>query len=323
MKISILRQAIPGPATGKCPTCSRRLPAYGGQCLCGYVIPQGGQEDVGLPDVQASPLGFRLAHISDLHIGSIAPDGLTAQDRLWMILEAAKQVEVDHLLISGDVSKVGKLEEMRACEETLTAGGYPASKRTVIPGNHDLQASMDLSIYQSIFPTPLPSIDELAPGLWVASLDSNAVALKDRSPLFARLVAPVQGRVGSRSLGILRRDLANKPGVKLLMLHHHLTRHPPEELNSRWDLYWGTRVGRKVLLDPVHDDTAVLQAARELGVSAIFHGHKHWYGQTGYRVGGLPVFNAGSTTLMPQPTFRVFDFKDGAWVAIHEIAMTL
>ena len=99
-------------------------------------------------------------------------------------------------------------------------------------------------------------------------------------------------------------------------------RHAPEDLSSRWDVAWGSRVG-KVLLDPVMDAAAVLGVARELEVTAILHGHKHWYGNTGYRVGGVPVFNAGSTTLMDRPRVRILDFAAGAWVGIHELQITL
>ena len=317
------RQPIPGPTSGVCPQCGRRLPAYGGQCLCGWLIPTDTTTGVWLDQVaERQPGTFRLAHLSDLHVGALGPHGLSARDRLYMILEAVRDVGTDHLLVTGDVSRVGLPEEMHAAEATLTAGGFPPSKRTVIPGNHDLQESMDLSIYEAHFTERTPCVKKLSEGVWLGAVDSNAVARQQRSLIFERLIAPVQGQVGDKSLAAIYEELSTKEGVKLLALHHHLARHAPEDLNSRWDVAWGTKVG-KVLLDPVIDAAAVLNLARELGISAIYHGHKHWYGKTGYRVGGVPVFNAGSTTLMERPRFRTFDFLGNQWVAIHEVQLTL
>lgn len=318
MLVTLRRQPIPGPTAGACAACGRLLPAYGGRCLCGAEAPSPALAPE--PGPERGPGVFRIGHLSDLHLGTALKDGLDARDRLVVVLEAARQVECDHLIVSGDLSRVGKWVEMEAAERTLTAGGFPAARRTVVPGNHDLQGTFDYQVYAAFFPEALPSVREVAPGVWIAAVDSNAVPRRDRSPVFERLIAPVQGQVGRESLQAIEAGLKGKPGVRLLVLHHHLARHAPEDLNSRWDVAWGTRVGR-VLLDPVIDAAAVLATAREVEVTAIFHGHKHWYGRTGYRVGGVPVFNAGSTTLMARPTFRVFDFEAGRWTGLHEVVV--
>ena len=323
MKVRLRRQHIPGPTQGLCPSCGRALPAWGGVCLCGWAIPPEPRDEPADVDELARREGiFRLAHLSDLHIGAHGPTGISAQDRLYMILEACESLGVDHVLVTGDLTRVGLPEEMHAAEATLNAGGFPVARRTVIPGNHDLQESGDLSVYEASFPERLPSVEEVAPGVWLAAVDSNAVARRDRSLVFERFIAPVQGLVGDDSLDFVRRGLAGKEGVRILALHHHLARHAPEDLSSRWDVALGSRMGR-VLLDPVLDAAAVLEVAREVGVDVILHGHKHWYGQTGYQVGGVPVFNAGSTTLMARPTFRLFDFEDRRWVAIFEAQLIL
>lgn len=317
-------QNIPGPVGGLCPRCPRQLPAYGGQCLCGYIIPSKAADPPPAPlEFAHDPDTFRIAHLSDLHLGFLGPDGLSVQSRLMLLLETAKKVGVDHLVVSGDVSRVGKREELQRAADTLTAGGFPPEMRTVIPGNHDLQGSKNLDWYLESFPGDLPSVREVFPGVHIAAVDSNAVERADRSIIFERYVAPVQGLVGEASLEAVERDLMGKDGVRLLVLHHHMARHPPEDIYNQFDLAWGsTRVGT-VLMEPVIDVAAVLAMARRTEITAILHGHKHWYVPSGYQVGGLPVFNAGAATLMKRPRFRYFDFRDGKWVGLYEVTLTL
>ena len=100
---------------------------------------------------------FRFAHISDLHLTSLedvkvsdllnkralgylswrlrrrrehAPEVLTA------LLRDLRQLTLDHIVITGDLTHVGLPSEFQQARQWLEALGAPTDV-TVVPGNHD------------------------------------------------------------------------------------------------------------------------------------------------------------------------------------------
>lgn len=320
MKLRTLQEPIPLPLPEmSCPACQRRRIPYVPSCFCGHLWeaePLLEQRPSSLPK-QAGV--FRLAHWSDLHLGSRAPDGLRVEVRLRSLLALLNDLGVDALLISGDLTRFGAVEELGQARALLAREGFEGERLVVVPGNHDIPRGQDASNFCQVFDVQFPNVRKLTEGLWVLSLDSNRL---DQRMLFERRWVPVRGRVGREALQQLRERVPVVEGEsRLLLHHHHLARLSPE---SRWyTVDERTFKADQRLMAPLLDSDEVLSFAHAMKVTATLHGHKHWYSRTGYRVGAIPVFNAGSLTRMIRPQFRLLDFRAGRWVGLQRVEVSL
>ncbi len=319
MRIRCIPELVPRPIPEEsCPACGRPRIPYVPRCICGHVHVDMTEEVT--PIIQGlrapKPTGtFRLAHWSDLHQGSRWPLGLDVAARLRNLLSALVQLEVDGLIVSGDLTQFGKPGELLEVRQHLEAFGFDARRRLVVPGNHDVARGTRNRDFEDVFEVSYPWVGEIGPGIAVVAFDSN---LLEERTLFERGWVNVRGRVGSEAMNMARTELETVPAeTRLLVLHHHLGRLPPERRWATFDEH--TFKVDQYLMAPLVDAGEVLAFAREAGVTAVLHGHKHWYSRTGYRVGALPVFNAGSVTLMRHPQFRLFDFRQGEWCALYRV----
>jgi 3',5'-cyclic AMP phosphodiesterase CpdA len=100
---------------------------------------------------------MRLLHISDLHFWHITfnPFRLAGKrlfgtaglilsrsrkfrmETMPAVLERVREVEPDHILITGDLTTTALDEEFRAARRALSALNCTPSSLTIIPGNHD------------------------------------------------------------------------------------------------------------------------------------------------------------------------------------------
>jgi 3',5'-cyclic AMP phosphodiesterase CpdA len=100
---------------------------------------------------------MRMVHISDLHFWHITldPRRLFSKRLLGMgnvllnrarsyrmssmpdLLDRIREVDPDHLLVTGDLTATALEEEFAAVREDLDRLDFDASRLTVIPGNHD------------------------------------------------------------------------------------------------------------------------------------------------------------------------------------------
>lgn len=319
MMLTFTREPIPGPLpSGVCPACGRRRVPYLPECLCGHLwedIPVSMRADAYFPLRQLPPAdgALRVVHWSDLHLGSRSPDGVRAEVRLRALLALLHRIGVELLIVSGDLTRFGTLEELEEARALLAEFGYSGSRLVVVPGNHDVPRGKDASNFCAVFGMSYPAIQEPIPGFRIIALDSNV--LQDRM-LFERQWVPVRGRVGETQLAALQEQGGGAfVGATFMVLHHHLARltpespwHPLDERLFRADM---------TLMTPLIDADQVLAAATELGVDAVLHGHKHWASRSGYRVGAIPVFNAGSITQTLPPRFRIFEVRGGKWVGLY------
>lgn len=330
MKLRLVQESIPlRIETAFCPDCGRRRIPYLPKCLCGKTfehlvgieVPEH-KRVLELSPEQLTPPAedvFRIAHWSDLHLGSRTPDGQRVEVRLRTMLNLLRELRVDALIISGDLTRFGMVPELTRARELLEDFDFGGHRLVVVPGNHDIPRGQGSENFCQVFECRFPMVRELGPGVWIAALDSN---LLDERMLFERRWVPVRGRVGSDQIAQLKAAWSSPPeGTRLLILHHHLARLSPE---SRWSVVdERTFKADQRLMAPLLDCEEVLNVAHELGFTACLHGHKHWYSRTGYRVGALPVFNAGSVTRMVRPQFRLFDYRDGRWDALYRVEVSL
>ena len=302
----------------RCPACSRLRIPYLPSCACGHVFDDRRRERKRPAAFDDAPLGegmARIAHLSDIHIGSKTPEGRGVDVRLRALFAVLHRLDVRALIVSGDLTRFGQAKELERIRSLFAAGGYEGDRLLVVPGNHDIPRGKDATLFSEVFGVTYPVIRFLVPGVQVLAFDSNI--LQERT-LFERRWVPVRGRIGPEALEKAKAALAEAQGeTRLLVLHHHISRLPPESPWAILDDY--TFKSDRRLMTPLMDADAVIQFAHDHDVRAILHGHKHWYSRTGYRVGAIPVFNAGSIYRMIHPTFRIFDFREGEWVGLHRV----
>ena len=194
MRIRCIPEQIPGPLpSGACPQCGRLRIPYLPTCLCGTTLEPEVASTLEASSGLRAPRDhgvFRIAHWSDLHVGSRTPGGLEVEVALRALLSGLRQLEVDGLIVSGDLSKFGKRDELMLTRELFDAYGYGRHRRIVVPGNHDVPPGTDGAMFREIFETQYPYVEEFGPKVWVAAFDSNVV---DQRMLFERRWVNVRG----------------------------------------------------------------------------------------------------------------------------------
>src|SRR5260370_3784380 len=105
-----------------------------------------------------------LAHLSDLHIGASAENERVATALCRMLLQS----EVDHVVITGDVTHRGRLAELRRFEEIFEPL-LEREKGTGVPGNNDRLGEGAGKLFMNGARVDAPVCD----GLYLGRLDST------------------------------------------------------------------------------------------------------------------------------------------------------
>jgi 3',5'-cyclic-AMP phosphodiesterase len=253
---------------------------------------------------------LRIGHISDLHVsdrrryprnGFLARDCDRHSTRLLKgLLAALRSAELDHLVVTGDLTLSSEVSEFERVAEMLRPWAEKG-RLTVVPGNHDVwtsEAHANGRFLRTIGPDgrgmrrsaatyPLPVV--LSPEVVLVALDS---ARHGEEPF------ETPGSLGPAQLQATRemvRDHAKQGRVVLLALHHHLVL-PPERVPS----------DACVSKMPLADADKVVRLVAELPVAAVLHGHRH----CAFRVdlpgagGPTPVLCAGSASRVADEPVR-------------------
>jgi len=211
---------------------------------------------------------------------------------LRKILQALEEENVDHLVVTGDVTLSGEPTEFERAAELL-APWAQAQKLTVLPGNHDVWSYESAASWRflrqlgpdgrgmkkpmAIYPLPV----ELSPEVTLVALDSARHGEEPRA---------TPGALGTEQLAATRemvREAVQRGRAVVLALHHHLVI-PPERVPSDQNL---ARM-------PLADAHAVVRLCAEMPVAAVLHGHRH----TSFRIDlpgpsdVTPVICAGSAS---------------------------
>ena len=261
---------------------------------------------------------MRLAHLSDLHLadrGRYPRNGYAPREcdrhsiRLAQrILDELEAAQVDHLVVTGDLSLTAEASEFEKAAKLLRRWA-DAGKLTVVPGNHDVWTAESVKSArflrmigpdgkgmrraEAVYPfASLPS-----PEVAIVALDSSQ---HGEEPF------ETPGIIGSSQLQAARelvREHAKEGRAVLLALHHHLML-PRERVAS------DAQVARMPLLDA---DKLVRMVA-DVRVAGVLHGHRH----TAFRVdipgaaGPTPVLCSGSAsrvTDVPVRRARAFVYE--------------
>jgi 3',5'-cyclic AMP phosphodiesterase CpdA len=254
---------------------------------------------------------FRLAHLSDLHLGPLPPVALRALagkrllgwlswrtgrerthrpevlDALVRDLHAARP---DHVVITGDLVNLALPEEFALAAAWLEALGPPAWV-SVVPGNHDALVALDrrqaLDRWAAYMASDDGLGDDAAPFPWLRR--RGPLAIIGLSTAVATPPGLATGRLGEAQLEALEATLAglaDDPACRVVLLHH-----PPLD---------GACVRRKRLVDAA-ELRGVLATH---GADLVLHGHVHALvrGTLPARAGPIQVFGAPSaSSLDPRP----------------------
>ena len=252
----------------------------------------------------------RLGHISDLHVADRSRyprNGFSARDcerhspKLAKgLLDALREVNVDHLVVTGDVTFSGEPREFERAADLLRPFAE-AGKLTVIPGNHDVwtEDSLETARFLRALGPDGKGMRRAAPSYpHVVPLGDDAVLVALDSARFGEDPWETPGRLGSEQLRAARelvREHSKQGRAVVLAFHHHVVL-PPERVPS------DARVARM----PLADADQVVRLVAELPVAAVLHGHRH----TAFRVdlpgaaGPTPVLCAGSASRVADEPVR-------------------
>lgn len=243
-------------------------------------------------------LDLRFAVVSDLHIGlphtifdhptrfHLVEVSIAA---LNQVLDTLVQLDLDFLLIPGDLTQHGEPENHTWLAQRLAQLPFPAF---VIPGNHDvpvLQADGTSIGWQS-FPSyyrksgyaetnSLFYTASLAPGVRLVALNSNQFDANGKQI----------GWVDEQQLQWLEQTLeAHSHELVIAMVHHNVLEHFPDQTQHP--------IGRRYMLG---NATALRDILQRFNVRLVFTGHLHV--QDVAHHAGLFDVTTGSLVSYPHP----------------------
>lgn len=250
-------------------------------------------------------LNFRFAVVSDLHIAlphtiwnhpsrfHLVEVSISAFES---VLEHLTQLDLDFLLLPGDLTQHGEPENHAWLQQRLAQLPFPVY---VIPGNHDVPvlladqqsiAFADFPYYYTKFgyddPQQIYYIRQLLPGVKLIGLNSNS--FNDQGEQL--------GCLDTKQLRWLEEVLAaSGDELVLVMVHHNVVEHLPNQSNH-------PLANRYMLAN----STELLQLLRRYGVKLVFTGHLHIQ-DVAYSDGVYDI-TTGSLVSYPHP-YRVLEFS--------------
>lgn len=251
-------------------------------------------------------LHFRFAILSDPHIA--IPTTIwdhpsrfhlveVSIPALEVVLKQLEQVDLDFLLIPGDLTQHGEPENHRWLADRLAKLPYPTY---VVPGNHDIpqRFASDRSIGLAEFPvhyqkfgytqpqTPYYAC-EILPGVQLIGLNSNF--FDDSGQQLG------VGRIDEKQMIWLRTKLAQTDAAfRFVMIHHNVIEHLPNQAKNP--------IGRRYMLE---NAPQLLELLQQAGIKLILTGHLHVQDIACH--GEIYEITTGSLVSYPHP-YRLLEF---------------
>lgn len=250
-------------------------------------------------------LNFRFAIVSDLHIAlpetiwnhpsrfHLVEVSIPAFDS---VLEHLTQLDLDFLLIPGDLTQHGEAANHSWLQNRLSQLPFPSY---VIPGNHDIPVLManeqsigfaDFPYYYQKFGYENPGQHyynrQIFPGVRLIGLNSNS--FNDQGQQI--------GRLDSQQFQWLERELAAiEDELVLVMIHHNVVEHLPNQSSHP--------MANRYMLENAPELRQLLQ---RYGIKLVFTGHLHVQ-DVAYSEGIYDI-TTGSLVSYPHP-YRILEFN--------------
>ncbi|HEY9845748.1 MAG TPA: metallophosphoesterase [Candidatus Caenarcaniphilales bacterium] len=250
-------------------------------------------------------LNFKFAVVSDLHIA--LPETIWHHPHRFPLVEVSisalevvlghlSQLDLDFLLLPGDLTQHGEVDNHAWLSERLTHLPFPVY---VIPGNHDVPVAVkdgrsiglaDFPHYYRQFgyqnPHQLYYTCEVFPGVRLIALNSNQFDRQGQQ----------LGRLDRAQLSWLEQVLATaREELVLVMIHHNVVEHIPGQAHHP--------IGRRYML---RNAPVLLNILQQAGVQLVFTGHLHV--QDIACCAGVYDVTTGSLVSYPHP-YRILHFQ--------------
>ncbi len=250
-------------------------------------------------------LNFRFAIASDLHIG--LPETIWEKKKRFhlieisipafeLVLEHLTQLQLDFLLLPGDLTQHGEPENHKWLQQRLASLPFPVY---VVPGNHDVPSLSPTSqaigwqdfpsYYQQFGYTNQEQLyysHEILPGVQLIALNSNQFSDSGEQ----------LGCLDTSQLIWLEQVLESCLGkLVLVMIHHNVIEHLPNQAQHP--------LGKRYMLDNASE---LLQLLQKYGVKLIFSGHLHV--QDIAHTEGIYEVTTGSLVSYPHP-YRILEWR--------------
>jgi 3',5'-cyclic AMP phosphodiesterase CpdA len=267
---------------------------------------------------------FRLAHLSDVHLGPVPNlrlrdfaskrivgyanwrrnrSGAMTSETLDRLVDDLRVQRPDHIVVTGDLTNIATREEFENARRWLEALG-PPERVTAIPGNHDAYVPRAHHRFRKLWAPWMVSDDaeHIGSALFPFMRRKGNVALIGVSSAVASAPFMATGRVGERQtqrVAELLREARAEGLFRIILIHH-----PPKLIDPR-------SAWRKLT-----DGKRFRTAIERFGAELILHGHEHARMLTAIKgaTGVVPVIGvpAGSAPALGGP-------RAGGY-ALHEIA---
>jgi 3',5'-cyclic AMP phosphodiesterase CpdA len=250
-------------------------------------------------------MNLRFAVVSDLHIG--VPETINNHAHrfhlvevsipaLELVLEHLQTLNLDFLLLPGDLTQDGEIENHLWLQQRLVQLPFPVY---VVPGNHDVPcfkgrdniiAFHQFPSYYQPFgydnPQQLYYTCEVHPGVQLIALNSNQFNSEGKQ----------LGYLDNQQIIWLENTLKKiKDKFILVMIHHNVIEHLPDQSNHI--------LGRRYMLA---NAPILLDILDRYGVKLIFTGHLHIQDIAQYK--DIYEITTGSLVSYPHP-YRVLDLS--------------
>lgn len=222
----------------------------------------------------------RIAHLSDLHLleddfrsrtglsryrlaflsTGAKLDVSERRQRALGALRRARRMNVDHVLITGDLTEDGSLGQYEALASLLDEGGIAPERITLVPGNHDAYDAPDA--WQTALEGPLAAYRETS-AEGAVTVVGEAVIKPVSTVMDAQHFTRAAGVVRDTALKAIRKlalDSVTRRRTFIVAQHHA----PLGLVNPVWNYFDGT-IGA----------TGMRDLLAELPGMHVLHGHVH------------------------------------------------
>jgi predicted MPP superfamily phosphohydrolase len=215
----------------------------------------------------------RIAHFSDLHMLARRPgktrlgvrilsfgrplDLLARVRKVKMALDAARRACADHIVVSGDLTESGSMDEFESLAEVLD-GEINPDRITLVPGNHDAYESKDA--WKKALEGPLRAYARTSATEPGKMLELEGLSLLPLDVTCHQPITRSAGHLEDDAADVVARRLHDSKSPVAIVQHH-----PPfAHAMGAWQWVDGLR-GHKRLM-------AMLEAHPE---AHVLHGHLH------------------------------------------------
>jgi len=273
---------------------------------------------------------FTIAHLSDLHLSPNFFPERSIQFR--SILSLCKQRQVDHIIITGDITNQAKESEFDHFRKILQEFSLlDGNKITVINGNHDIFGGPYYAEDVLSFPTTCKSTDYEQKMTqfyhYTKETFSSAKFFSEKSMFpFLKVVGDIalvglnsvaewhavknpigsNGKVDSEQFINLRKLLNSEELQKkkiFIAIHHHFSTTSVGDHSSKMERLWSAIESATLKL---RKKKRLLKLFSKANVAKVLHGHVHHHGV--YKKEGITFVNAGATIVPAKNSQQAFHF---------------